>query len=116
MFPAMTKANDLAFAGAAVQSEMIRSGRCTAREVIEATLARIEMLNPQINAFRVVFAEQALAEADAIDAAGATDQPMLGVPVAIKDDRSLGETSAAKEGESEGASGQVAELGQTLPS
>ena len=95
MFPAMTKANDLAFAGAAVQSEMIRSGRCTAREVIEATLARIEMLNPQINAFRVVFAEQALAEADAIDAAGATDQPMLGVPVAIKDDTDVkGERTA----------------------
>ncbi|MSX02507.1 MAG: hypothetical protein F2813_05020, partial [Actinobacteria bacterium] len=95
VFPAMTKANDLAFAGAAVQSEMIRSGRCTAREVIEATLARIEMLNPQINAFRVVFAEQALAEADAIDAAGATDQPMLGVPVAIKDDTDVkGERTA----------------------
>ncbi|MBJ7244930.1 MAG: amidase, partial [Solirubrobacteraceae bacterium] len=91
------QANDLAYAGAAQQSRMIASGEATAREVVEATLARIDQLNPLINAYRVVFADEALAEADKIDAAGAGDssQPMRGVPVAIKDDTDvLGERTA----------------------
>jgi amidase len=91
------EANNLAYAGAAEQSKMIASGAATAREVVEATLARIDRVNPVINAYRVVFADQALAEADRIDAAGAGDgsQPMRGVPVSIKDDTDvLGERTA----------------------
>ena len=91
------EANNLAYAGAAEQSKMIASGAVTAREVVEATLARIDRVNPVINAYRVVFADQALAEADRIDAAGAGDesQPMRGVPVSIKDDTDvLGERTA----------------------
>jgi len=88
--------NDLTFSGAAVQSQMIQSGAITARQLVEATLARIEHVNPLINAYRVVFADAALAEADTIDAAGAdSSQPMRGVPVAIKDDTDvLGERTA----------------------
>lgn len=91
------EANDLAYAGAAQQSKMIASGAATAREVVEATLARIDRVNPVINAYRVVFADEALAEADKIDAAGPGDgsQPMRGVPVSIKDDTDvLGERTA----------------------
>jgi amidase len=91
------EANDLAYAGAAQQSKMIASGAATAREVVEATLGRIDRLNPVINAYRVVFADEALAEADKIDAAGPGDgsQPMRGVPVSIKDDTDvLGERTA----------------------
>ncbi len=90
-------ANDLAYAGAATQSKMIASGEVTARQLVEATLARIDQVNPVINAYRVVFADEALAQADKIDAAGRADgsQPMLGVPVAIKDDTDvLGERTA----------------------
>lgn len=81
-------ATDLAYAGAAEQARMVRESEVTAREVVEATLARIARVDPTLNAYRVVFAERALAEADQADArAGAgQERPLLGVPVAIKDD------------------------------
>ncbi len=89
--------SDLVYAGAAAQAEMVRSGSCTARQLIEATLQQIERVDPQINAYRVVFAQRALEEADAIDAARSSkpSQLMLGVPVAIKDDTDVaGERTA----------------------
>jgi amidase len=79
---------DLAFAGAAEQARAIAGRRISSRELVTACLERIERLNPVLNAFRVVVAERALAEADQADARlGAGDaRPLLGVPVAIKDD------------------------------
>jgi amidase len=82
-------ATTLALAGAAEQARLIRAGEVSSREVVEATLARIDKLNPTLNAFRVVLAERALVEAQQADGrAGAGDdaRPLLGVPVAIKDD------------------------------
>jgi amidase len=81
----------LAFAGAAEQARLIRDGEVTSRQLVEATLARIDRLDPMLNAYRVVFADRALAEADQADGrrkAGppTDDRPLLGVPVAIKDD------------------------------
>ncbi|MGZ5374929.1 MAG: amidase [Solirubrobacterales bacterium] len=78
---------DLAFAGVARQAELIRSGQISSRELVELYLGRIERLNPQINAFNAVFSEQALAEAEAADKRreGATGAPLLGVPIAVKD-------------------------------
>ncbi len=91
-------ATDLAYAGAARQSQMVRDGECTAREVVEATLERIAEVDPLLNAYRVVFAEDALAQANAVDAAGggsAQEKPLLGVPVPIKDDTDVaGERTA----------------------
>ena len=88
---------DLAFAGAVRQAGMIRSREVSARELTELYLERIERLDPRLNAYRVVFAERALAEADQADArakAGDT-RPLLGVPVAIKDDMDVaGEVTA----------------------
>ena len=88
---------DLAFAGAVRQAEMIRSREISARELIELYLERIRRLDPQLNAYRVVFDERALAEADQADArakAGDT-RPLLGVPFAIKDDMDVaGEVTA----------------------
>ena len=75
----------------------MRDGEVSAREVVEATLERIERLDPRLNAFRVVFAERALAEADQADArrAAGQERPLLGVPVAIKDDADVaGEVTA----------------------
>ena len=46
-------------------------GEASAREIVEATLARIAALNPKLGAFTDVTAERALAKADAIDAARA---------------------------------------------
>jgi amidase len=81
-------ATTLAFAGAAEQARLIRAGEVSSRQVVEATLARVETINPSLNAYRVVLAERALAEADQADARrqGGDDRPLLGVPVAIKDD------------------------------
>jgi amidase len=81
-------ATDLAFAGAARQAELIRRREISSRELVELYLERIGRLDPELNAYRVTFAERALAEADQADGrAGAGDaRPLLGVPVAIKDD------------------------------
>ncbi|MEA2340964.1 MAG: amidase [Solirubrobacteraceae bacterium] len=81
-------ATDLAFAGAARQAELLRSGEVSARELVTTHLERIERYDPVLNAFRVVFAEQALAEAAVADARLREGQtrPLLGVAVAIKDD------------------------------
>jgi amidase len=81
-------ATSFAFSGAAAQARLVRSGELSAREVVQATLDRIAALNPSLNAFRVVTAERALIEADQADARrrAGEERPLLGVPVAIKDD------------------------------
>jgi amidase len=80
-------ATDLCFAGAAEQARLVSSGEVSARELVEATLQRIERLNPTLNAFRVVFAARALIEAHQADArhGAGGHRPLLGVPVAVKD-------------------------------
>ncbi|MDX6655658.1 MAG: amidase [Solirubrobacteraceae bacterium] len=81
-------ASDLAFAGAAEQARLIAAGDVSSRELVQTYLDRIDRLNPQLNAWRVVFAERALAEADQADArrGAGGERPLLGVPIAIKDD------------------------------
>jgi amidase len=78
---------DLAFAGLARQADLIRAGEVSSRELVELYLERIERLDPQLNSYRVVMAERALAEADQADARRRSDgnRPLLGVPVALKD-------------------------------
>jgi amidase len=85
-------ADDLAFKGVAGQAELVRRGEVSARELVEASLARIARLDPELNAFGAVYAEKALAEADRADqrrAAGQT-RPLLGVPIAVKDEMDIG--------------------------
>src|SRR4051794_14741549 len=81
---------ELAFAGAARQARLVAEGSVSSRELVAAVLERIDRLDPVLNAFRVVYAEGALTQADRADArrsAGeGADAPLLGVPVAIKDD------------------------------
>ncbi len=88
---------DPVFAGLARQAELIAAGELSSRELVEMCLRRIERLDPTLNAFRVVFAERALAEAGQADGrrgAGGS-RPLLGVPIAIKDDTDVaGEITA----------------------
>lgn len=62
---------------------MVREGEVTARTLVEASLARIDSVDPALNAYTLVDAERALAAADAIAAGDA--RPFAGVPIAIKD-------------------------------
>lgn len=66
----------------------IRSGTTTASAVLEAHLARIEQRESEIHAFNVVTADTARATAAQIDtdiAAGKNCGPLVGVPIALKD-------------------------------
>jgi amidase len=86
-----SSAADLAYAGIARQAELVRSGAVTARELVELSLARIARLDPTVNAFRSVRGVRALAEADAAQGRlreGET-APLLGVPIAVKDNMDL---------------------------
>jgi amidase len=65
------------------QAELVRSGELSARELVEASLERIERLNPDVNAFVAVCPERALAEADTI--AAGDPRPLCGVPIGVKD-------------------------------
>ena len=79
--------DELAFAGVVRQAELVRSGELSSRELVELYLERIERLDSELNAFRLVLAERALAEAEQADArrAGGAERPLLGVPIAVKD-------------------------------
>jgi amidase len=87
---------DLAFAGLARQAELVRAREVSPRELVELCLDRIQRLEPELNAFRVVLAERARAEAEQAEGrvAAGDERPLLGVPVAVKDNIDLaGEVS-----------------------
>jgi aspartyl-tRNA(Asn)/glutamyl-tRNA(Gln) amidotransferase subunit A len=67
--------------------DQIRSRDRSAVEICREVLARIDALNPPLNAFNTVAAERALARAEAIDRDPGRwrDAPLAGVPVAVKD-------------------------------
>ncbi|WP_197381922.1 amidase [Mycolicibacterium mengxianglii] len=79
---------ELAFAGAAEQARMLAAGEITAPALTELYLDRIDRLDPELRAYRVVFADSARMEAEVaqhrLDAGERL--PLLGVPIAIKDD------------------------------
>jgi amidase len=79
---------DLVYSGAATQAAMIARREVSSREVVEACLARIGAYDDRLNAFKEVYAEQALDQADEADrrVAAHDHSPLLGVPVAVKDD------------------------------
>ncbi len=65
----------------------IRSKQVSAREAAAAALARLDAVNPQINAVVDHRPEDALAQADAVDAAIARNEdigPLAGVPITVK--------------------------------
>ncbi len=66
----------------------VRSGERSARSVVEEHLETIRSGEPEIHAFNLVLADEALAAADEVDrrvAAGEDPGPLAGVPVALKD-------------------------------
>lgn len=80
--------DDLAHMPAHRLAPLIRSGAVSAVESVEAVLARIEQVAPAINAFALVTAEAARAEAKRAEAAVTAGEPLgplHGVTVTIKD-------------------------------
>jgi amidase len=67
----------------------IRTGKISSREATQAVLARLQTVNPKLNAVTVVLAEEALRAADRADAAVSRRGEPLGllhgVPVTIKE-------------------------------
>lgn len=81
--------NELCDRSAIDLAAMIAKREVSSREVVEAHLARIEAVNPTVNAITVVLAEQALAAADAADAASEPSGPLHGVPITVKENIDL---------------------------
>jgi amidase len=77
---------EIAYAGVAGQAELVRTKQLSSVELTQALLKRIERLNPTLNAFRIVMADEALEEARARDDSSEPLRPLHGVPIAIKDE------------------------------
>lgn len=70
------------------QVASLASGATSSVAATEATLSRIEATQPHLNAFKIVRREKALEEAAEADRRLALGErlPLLGVPIAVKDD------------------------------
>ena len=69
-------------------ADLIRKGELSARELMEAQLARIDQVNPHVNAIVTLQSEAALEkarEADEYQASGGVLGPLHGLPIAHKD-------------------------------
>src|SRR5262245_1409727 len=87
----MAGGDEFAFLGPARQAEMVRAGEVSPTELVGQSLERIDRLDPELNAFRKVFAEKAMLEAEQAEArrSAGEERPLLGVPIAIKDEIDL---------------------------
>jgi amidase len=84
----LTPADDLCDLTATELAARIRRRELSARDVMAAHLARIERVNPKVNAIVTLVAERAMADAAHADEAQARDAalgPLHGLPVAHKD-------------------------------
>jgi amidase len=81
-------ASDLCYLPAVEMARLIRAKELSAREVMEAHLARIARANPKLNAIVTLLPERALEGAGAADDAIANGErlgPLHGLPIAHKD-------------------------------
>src|SRR3954449_2327570 len=78
---------DLLFRPALDLAGLVRAGELTSRELVEASLERIDAINPELNAFVDVFHDEALAAAAAVHPGD--ERPFAGVPIAVKNNRAI---------------------------
>ena len=86
--PPTDAAKPLTELGAAELARGVRAGQFSAVEVFEAHRARIEAVNPQLNAVVVPLFDRARQQAESIDAArrrGEPLGPLAGVPLTVKE-------------------------------
>ena len=72
---------DLAHLDATAQAELVRSGQASPSELVEAAIARIEAVDPELNAVITPLFEKARAAAEG----ELPDGPFRGVPLLLKD-------------------------------
>ena len=77
----MTASDDFAWLDATAQAELVSQGEASPAELLQAALARLERLNPQLNAVIRPMESQAQATLKA----GLPDGPFKGVPFLLKD-------------------------------
>ncbi len=85
--PIFVSTSELTFLSASQMAEQIRNKQISPVELVEAHLARIEHLNPKINAFVQIDSEGVLVQARNAEAAVMQNQnlgPLHGVPISIK--------------------------------
>jgi amidase len=78
---------DLLFRPASELADLVRAGEVSSRDLVQESLTRIDELDPELNAFVDVFADEALAAADGV--APGDERPFAGVPIAIKNNRPI---------------------------
>jgi amidase len=76
---------DLVFEPAVSLARLLKARKVSATEVVRAFIARIERVNPGLNAIVTVVPEQALAAAKAMDRKREKPGPFYGLPIAYKD-------------------------------
>ena len=74
--------DELALLDATAQAELVRQRKASPRELVDAAIARIERVNPKLNAVIIQRFEKARAEAAAPDLPAG---PFRGVPFLLKD-------------------------------
>ncbi len=83
-----SQSTDLHFLTITEAARLIEQRRLSPVDLTQAYLRRIEAIDPQLNAYLLVTADRALAQArvaEAEIAAGRYRGPMHGIPVALKD-------------------------------
>jgi amidase len=108
---------EIAYAGVLGQAALLRDGRLSALELVNVLLSRIGRLDGRLRAFRVVLADEARAQAAEADAArrGGDPRPLLGVPIAIKDNLAVrGQAALLGTGSPEPVAVEDAELVRRL--
>src|SRR5919199_1124578 len=83
----MATTTDLLFRPALELAALVRNGELSARELVAASLERIDAVNPELNAFVDVFHDEALAAAGAIHPGD--ERRFAGVPIAVKNNRAI---------------------------
>jgi amidase len=77
--------DDVAFAPALEQAELVRSRAVSPVELVTGYLERIERFDPDLNAFVTVCGDEALADARRAEQATGELPPFYGVPLPVKD-------------------------------
>jgi len=98
---------------------MVRAGEVSASDLVTAALERIRALDPELNTFRLVTEERALLEASQADSRRreGAERPLLGVPLAVKDNVDIaGEVTADGTGAHGGPARADSELVRRLRS